>query len=299
MRLRVPALASVLFCLTPLLAAQQPPPAPVASPTPAAPAPPSMIDLRFIRMKISAGDLPSAESILGYRREGERSPFWGSPGWRGARRSSPTGRPRRGTRERPARPRGRSSADLRSGRTTPRPRTRSAPRSRSTRRRSSRPERRRRRWSCSTRRRGRSRAGRPPTSCARGSGSGATRSSSSDRRLLDSASTITWGRSLPVSSRSAENRSCCSSGGTRAVTARHRRPPGAAPSRNTGRAESCSSRRRGSTKRIVRPKRRTSRRSGRKPMGLPRRSPSQSATKACCGTVFPPRPLSYSWIARE
>ena len=44
--------------------AQQPSPTP--APTP--PARPEMIDLRFIRMKISAGDLPSAESILEVHR---------------------------------------------------------------------------------------------------------------------------------------------------------------------------------------------------------------------------------------
>lgn len=42
-----------------VMSAQQP----TAAPTPA-PTPPPMDDLRFIRMKISAGDLPSAESIL-------------------------------------------------------------------------------------------------------------------------------------------------------------------------------------------------------------------------------------------
>jgi thiol-disulfide isomerase/thioredoxin len=40
-----------------------PEPTPTAAPTPA-PTPPQMIDLRFLRMKISAGDLYSAESIL-------------------------------------------------------------------------------------------------------------------------------------------------------------------------------------------------------------------------------------------
>jgi thiol-disulfide isomerase/thioredoxin len=67
MKLRLPILA-LLFCTAPLLSAQ---PAPIATPVPdvpAAPTPPPMIDLRFIRMKISAGDLPSAESILEVHR---------------------------------------------------------------------------------------------------------------------------------------------------------------------------------------------------------------------------------------
>jgi thiol-disulfide isomerase/thioredoxin len=49
----------VASLLPALVSAQQP----TAAPTPA-PTPPPMDDLRFIRMKISAGDLPSAESIL-------------------------------------------------------------------------------------------------------------------------------------------------------------------------------------------------------------------------------------------
>jgi peroxiredoxin len=40
-----------------------PTPSPAAGPAPA-PTPPQMLDLRFLRFKISAGDLPSAESIL-------------------------------------------------------------------------------------------------------------------------------------------------------------------------------------------------------------------------------------------
>lgn len=68
MRLRTPALAAVLLCLASLLPAQ-----PVSTPTPvpsasAVPTPTPMLDLRFIRMKISAGDLPSAESILEVHR---------------------------------------------------------------------------------------------------------------------------------------------------------------------------------------------------------------------------------------
>ena len=55
----------VLACaLTPAAPAQQPTPSPQQSPTPA----PSDIDVRMIRLKISAGDLPSAESILEYHR---------------------------------------------------------------------------------------------------------------------------------------------------------------------------------------------------------------------------------------
>lgn len=69
---RVPVLA-LLLALASLPALAQTPavtpvPAqtaapPVAAPTPA-PTPPLMTDLRFLRFKISAGDLPSAESIL-------------------------------------------------------------------------------------------------------------------------------------------------------------------------------------------------------------------------------------------
>ena len=56
--------ALVLASLAPAsMSAQQP----TATPTPA-PTPPPMDDLRFIRMKISAGDLPSAESILEVHR---------------------------------------------------------------------------------------------------------------------------------------------------------------------------------------------------------------------------------------
>ena len=59
---RVTALLAALFTAT-ALSAQQP----TAAPTPA-PTPPPMDDLRFIRFKISAGDLPSAESILEVHR---------------------------------------------------------------------------------------------------------------------------------------------------------------------------------------------------------------------------------------
>jgi thiol-disulfide isomerase/thioredoxin len=55
------ALPMVFACVLPAVAAAQQPP---ASSTPA----PSDVDLRMIRMKISAGDLPSAESILEVHR---------------------------------------------------------------------------------------------------------------------------------------------------------------------------------------------------------------------------------------
>ena len=59
-------LPAALLCIASSLEGQ---PAPTPTPTPeppaaSAPTPPPMIDLRFIRYKISAGDLPSAESIL-------------------------------------------------------------------------------------------------------------------------------------------------------------------------------------------------------------------------------------------
>jgi len=50
---------AVVACLLPALLAAQPSPTPTPAPN---------IDLRMIRMKISAGDLPSAESILEYHR---------------------------------------------------------------------------------------------------------------------------------------------------------------------------------------------------------------------------------------
>ena len=73
---------------------------PAATPTPAAQvsaappptaAPPSDIDVRMIRYKISAGDLPSAESILEYHGgegRGRERYRWG---WRGSRRAALTG----------------------------------------------------------------------------------------------------------------------------------------------------------------------------------------------------------------
>jgi thiol-disulfide isomerase/thioredoxin len=56
---------TVLLGVVTAVLAQTSPPA--ATPTPA-PARPSMDDLRFLRMKISAGDLPSAESIMEVHR---------------------------------------------------------------------------------------------------------------------------------------------------------------------------------------------------------------------------------------
>ncbi|HEY1435298.1 MAG TPA: redoxin domain-containing protein [Thermoanaerobaculia bacterium] len=65
MTLRTPALVFLAAGLAASGLSQEPTRAP--SPT-AAPAPPSMDDLRFLRMKISAGDLYSAESILEVHR---------------------------------------------------------------------------------------------------------------------------------------------------------------------------------------------------------------------------------------
>ncbi len=69
MRLRPPAACVLLLCAASALLAQ---PAPTPTPAPSsstpAPTPAPMIDLRFIRFKISAGDLPSAESILEVHR---------------------------------------------------------------------------------------------------------------------------------------------------------------------------------------------------------------------------------------
>jgi thiol-disulfide isomerase/thioredoxin len=66
---RFSALALLLSIAGVSALAQTPPPTPTPSPSPAAgpapaPTPPQMVDLRFLRFKISAGDLPSAESIL-------------------------------------------------------------------------------------------------------------------------------------------------------------------------------------------------------------------------------------------
>jgi thiol-disulfide isomerase/thioredoxin len=61
-------LPAVLVCLLPLALPAQTPSSP-STPPAAAPTPAPNIDLRMIRMKISAGDLPSAESILEYHRQ--------------------------------------------------------------------------------------------------------------------------------------------------------------------------------------------------------------------------------------
>jgi thiol-disulfide isomerase/thioredoxin len=55
----------VVLCVLGMAPSPTPaPPAPVPSPTPSAAAPPTMLDLRMLRLKVSAGDLYSAESIL-------------------------------------------------------------------------------------------------------------------------------------------------------------------------------------------------------------------------------------------
>ena len=66
MKRLLPVTALLTTCLALEASGQQAQP----TPTPAAPhpAPPAMDDLRGIRMKISAGDLPSAESILEVHR---------------------------------------------------------------------------------------------------------------------------------------------------------------------------------------------------------------------------------------
>ena len=66
--MRVRKLLPLVFaCSLPLTApAQQTPPQP--TPAQQTPAPPPALDVRMIRLKISAGDLPSAESILEYHR---------------------------------------------------------------------------------------------------------------------------------------------------------------------------------------------------------------------------------------
>jgi len=65
MKRLIPVTSLLLVCLVARagLSAQQPTPAPTPAPTP-----PPRDNLRFIRMKISAGDLPSAESILEVHR---------------------------------------------------------------------------------------------------------------------------------------------------------------------------------------------------------------------------------------
>jgi thiol-disulfide isomerase/thioredoxin len=66
MNVRSRALAMVFAFLLPAVAVAQQPPSPTPTPSPA-PAP-SDLDIRMIRFKISAGDLPSAESILEVHR---------------------------------------------------------------------------------------------------------------------------------------------------------------------------------------------------------------------------------------
>ncbi len=86
----------LLVCLAARAAISAQQPTPVSTPSPA-PTPPPRDNLRFIRMKISAGDLPSAESILEVHRadKGEDGEYiLGSPGSRAGRRSSTTGRRR-------------------------------------------------------------------------------------------------------------------------------------------------------------------------------------------------------------
>jgi thiol-disulfide isomerase/thioredoxin len=71
----------VLCLLSSIAAAQQPGGSPTVTPPPAAPAP--LDDLRMIRYKISAGDLPSAESILEMHRleKGEDGEYLLSLAW--------------------------------------------------------------------------------------------------------------------------------------------------------------------------------------------------------------------------
>ena len=68
----------LLVCLATAASAQQPAPTPTPAPTP-----PPRDNLRFIRMKISAGDLPSAESILEVHRaeKGEDGEYLLSLAW--------------------------------------------------------------------------------------------------------------------------------------------------------------------------------------------------------------------------
>ena len=71
-------LAPLALALT-LGLAPDPSPTPTAAPS----APPAMIDLRFLRMKISAGDLYSAESILQVHRaeKGEDAEYLMGTAW--------------------------------------------------------------------------------------------------------------------------------------------------------------------------------------------------------------------------
>ena len=97
-------LPAVLVCLLPLALAAQTPPAPSAPPS-RAPTPAPNIDLRMIRMKISAGDLPSAESILEFHRaeNGEDGDYVLGLAWLARGAALPgTGRRRRRVRRRRA-----------------------------------------------------------------------------------------------------------------------------------------------------------------------------------------------------
>lgn len=69
MKIRMPHLSALLACAlsAPAVAQTPPAPEPPAAPAPA-PTPAPNIDVRMIRLKISAGDLPSAESILEHHR---------------------------------------------------------------------------------------------------------------------------------------------------------------------------------------------------------------------------------------
>ena len=202
--------------------AQQPSPTP--APTP--PARPEMIDLRFIRMKISAGDLPSAESILEVHRaeKGEDGEYllglsWLARGaalmedWPAASRYAKAARElavaRLGT------PPDWENAAGGAIRARHRHRGRGA----GTRGRGKKSQ----ALSFSTRTRGPRR--RRLTTCRPGSRSAATRSSSSGRRRRRSAPRTVSGRSSRASRRCAGSRSCSSSGGRPAGTARRRRPP--------------------------------------------------------------------------
>jgi thiol-disulfide isomerase/thioredoxin len=70
MTMRTRLLSVLLACVvsSAALAQETPPPLPAAPPPTPAPTPPPNIDVRMIRLKISAGDLPSAESILEFHR---------------------------------------------------------------------------------------------------------------------------------------------------------------------------------------------------------------------------------------
>ena len=193
-----------------------------------------MLDLRFIRMKISAGDLPSAESILEVHRaeKGEDAEYllglaWLARGaallgdWPSASRYAKSARELLSA----------GSARRRSTKTTPRRSTRWAPRSRSTRRRWPRRGRRRRRCALldesaraqekapynlrariAKRRNQIELVGRPP------------------RR---SAPTITLGAAPPTLESLRGRPACSFSGGSPAATARRRRRRCARPSRST------------------------------------------------------------------